>query len=315
MQHWNSYWSRTKSLNSFAEGEHSQGYKGIVASFWQTIFKSLPESTTILDLATGNGGLAVLAQQFNASFDVYASDTANIAQLSQHGPSDPNYKHLEKIHFYGNMPSETLAFENVQIGSVISQFGFEYAEPAAALLAVNKVLKHNGEFIALVHHQDSFISADCQIGLKVLNSLNQPGGLLAQLQDFGDFCQSIDNKAQLTSIQQIQFKEKNANLLQTVKLQQSKCSSENELDWYNLLVKELLPIIMDWRRTDTVRVENFREKLDAFQMRLQDQFSASWSNFNVENIKTFVGNNWTSLEFDVIELEIGILCWVIKAVK
>ncbi|MGP5155954.1 class I SAM-dependent methyltransferase [Pseudoalteromonas prydzensis] len=315
MQHWNSYWSNTKSLNSFAEGEHAQGYVGEIADFWQTTFDSFPASAVILDLATGNGGLAVLAQQFEPDFNISASDAALIDPLTIFSPIDPCFQTLKKIQFYGNMPSENLTFAHDQFDRVISQFGFEYANTAAALSEVNRVLKPDGEFIALIHHQDSFISADCQIGLKVLNSLNQPGGLLAQLQDFGDFCQSIDNKAQLTSIQQIQFKEKNANLLQTVKLQQSKCSSENELDWYNLLVKELLPIIMDWRRTDTVRVENFREKLDAFQMRLQDQFSASWSNFNVENIKTFVGNNWTSLEFDVIELEIGILCWVIKAVK
>ncbi|MBB1370554.1 bifunctional 2-polyprenyl-6-hydroxyphenol methylase/3-demethylubiquinol 3-O-methyltransferase UbiG [Pseudoalteromonas sp. SR45-4] len=315
MQHWNSYWSRTKSLNSFAEGEHSQGYKGIVASFWQTIFKSLPESTTILDLATGNGGLAVLAQQFNASFDVYASDAANIAPLSQHAPSDSNYKHLEKIHFYGNMPSETLAFENVQFDSVISQFGFEYAEPAAALLAINKALKPNGEFIALVHHQDSFISTDCKIGLKVLKDLSKDNGLLLQLQDFADFCQSITNKVEPTAEQQVQFKQKNVDLLQQVKYQQSKCNSEDELDWFNLLVKELLPAIIDWPQTDSKRVEELRDNLYSFQLRLQDQQAASWSNSDVEYIKTLLQDNWSSYEFDVMKIDAGIFCWVIKARK
>ncbi|BDF93945.1 class I SAM-dependent methyltransferase [Pseudoalteromonas sp. KAN5] len=315
MQHWNSYWSKTKSLNSFAEGEHAQGYTGEIAEFWQTTFNSFPTSAAILDLATGNGGLAVLAQQFGADFNISASDAALIDPLTIFSPTDPCFATLEKIQFYGNTPSENLTFVNAQFDRVISQFGFEYAEPIAALSEVNRVLKSGGEFTALIHHQDSFISTDCKIGLKILSQLNNPDGLLALLYDFGDFCQGVENKAQLTERQQAQFKEKNANLLKKVKLQQSECTSEDELEWYNLLVKELLPIIMDWRQTNTARVINTHEKLTAFQLRLQDQYEASWSSLDIENFKTIAENEWVSFEFDVMKLETGILCWIIKAVK
>ena len=315
MQHWNSYWSKTKSLNSFAEGEHAQGYTGEIADFWHTIFNTFPASATVLDLATGNGGLAVLAQQFGSNFNISASDAALIDPLTIFSPNDPCYEALKEIQFHANMPSENLTFANEYFDRVISQFGFEYAEPVAALAEVNRILKVGGEFIALIHHQDSFISADCVDGLQVIKCMSEPNGLLKQLQDFGDFCQSIKNKAELTLVQQIQFKEINALLLQTVKQQQNQFSSENQLDWYNLLVKELLPIIMDWRKTDVMRVVNFREKLEAFQLRLQDQYAASRSSLDIENIKSLVLQDWSSCQFDIMKLDTGILCWILRAVK
>ncbi|MGB1262716.1 MAG: class I SAM-dependent methyltransferase [Cognaticolwellia sp.] len=315
MQHWNSYWSTTKSLNSFAEGEHSQGYVGEIADFWQKVFSSLPKSAAILDLAAGNGGLAVLAQKFNAGFDVYASDAANINPLSLYTSSDPSYQQLKNIQFFGNMPSENLTFDNEQFDRVISQFGFEYAEPKAALLAINRVLKPNGEFIALVHHKDSFISADCRLGLQVINNLSQVDGLLEQLLDFGHFCQTIIDKNQPTLEQQNQFKQKNANLLQLFKLLQSQCATEEELDWYNLLVKELIPAIVDWRQTDSSRVQKLIDNLDSFKQRLLDQEASSWSQTDIENISAEVESKWSACEFDAITLDTGVLCWFIKACK
>ncbi|TWX73270.1 class I SAM-dependent methyltransferase [Colwellia sp. C1TZA3] len=315
MQHWNSYWSGTKSLNSFAEGEHSQGYVGKIASFWQNIFNTLPQLATILDLASGNGGLAVLAKQFNSGFDVFASDAANIDPLLLYFPSDPSYQHLKSINFYGNTLSENLVFDSGKFDYVISQFGFEYAESAAALLEVNRVLKSGGEFIALIHHQDSFISADCRLGLKVINNLNQVDGLLTQLQDFGRFCQTMENKNHLSPKQQIQFKQKNVNLLQLFKEEQSKCSSEDELDWYNLLVKELLPAIINWQNTDEKKVIKIIENLHSFQRRLQDQNMASQSKLDIEGIKLLTNNNWSSCKFDVVNLRNGVLCWVMRAQK
>lgn len=315
MQHWNSYWSRTKSLNSFAEGEHSQGYVGEVADFWHKNFATLHESTNILDLATGNGGLAVLAKQYNSNFQVFASDAASIDPLSIFTPEDSSYNTLKKIHFYGNVPSENLTFDNAKFDRVISQFGFEYAEPIVAFKEVSRVLKPKGEFIALVHHSDSFISEDCRLGLKVLNSFSRAGGIISELYNFTEFCQIISNKNYPTAEQQVQFKDLNTNLLQSFKQQQLDCKSEDELDWNNLLLKELLPLIMDWQNTDIKRMTTIDENLQAFQQRLQDQNEASWSNTDVERIKGTISGFWTTCEFDIIKLETGILCWAVKTCK
>lgn len=315
MQHWNSYWSSTKSLNSFAEGEHSQGYVGEVADFWENAFNTAPTPAKILDLATGNGALAIMAQDFNPYFEVFASDAASINPLSIYNASDSIYKKLEKIHFYSNMPSEKLTFADECFDLVISQFGFEYAESSAALQEINRVLKKSGKFIALVHHHDSFISRDCKVGLKIIESFQKVNGLLSQLESFGEFCQNIENKDQLNDEQQAEFKNKNAQLLQQFKHQQRECKSEGELDWYNLLAKELLPIIMDWRHTDSQRVNNICKNFAWFQLRLQDQQIAACSKYNIENIKNLTHKSWFSCECEALYLGKDILCWAFKAFK
>jgi len=312
MQHWDSFWSTTKSLNSFAESEHSQGYMGEVADFWQVEFSGFPKSATILDLATGNGGLAVLAKKYDSNFNISASDAANIDPLSKFSSSSKNYQLLKNINFFSNMHSESLTFLQGEFDRVISQFGFEYAKSELALSEVNRVLKYNGEFIALVHHRDSSISVDCRIGLDILNKMDD---LLLQLQEFGSLCEEITNKNEPTAEQQIQFKDKNAILLRLFKKMQGNCNTEDELSWCNLLLKELLPIIMDWKNTNTGRVKKACEDLHSFYLRLQDQQTASWSYEDTEDIKRLAKENWTSCEFDIITLESGILCWIIKAIK
>ena len=312
MQHWDSFWATTKSLNSFAEGEHSQGYIGGIADFWQVEFSGFPKSASILDLATGNGGLAVLAQQYDSNFNISASDSASIDPLSRFSSSSKNYQLLKKISFFSNMNSESLTFLQDQFDRVISQFGFEYAKPELALSEINRVLKYNGEFIALVHHRDSLISIDCRIGLAILNKMND---LLSQLQEFGSLCQKIIYKNEPTAEQQIQFKDKNATLLRLFKEMQSNCNTDEELSWCNLLLKELLPIIIDWKNTNSERVNKACEDLHSFELRLQDQQAASWSYEDIEDIKKLAKENWTSCEFDIITLDTGILCWIFKALK
>ena len=203
MQHWNSYWSKTKSLNSFAEGEHSQGYTGAIADFWNTLFLTLPSKSVLLDLATGNGGLAVLAQQSNANFDVVASDAASINPLALYSAEDSIYPTLKKIKFVAEMPSEALTFDDNQFDLVMSQFGFEYAQTVEALQQIFRVLKPEGRFIALVHHQNSFISTDCQHGLNVIERLMTSNGLFDQLLDVARLCQSITDKHNLNDQQRL----------------------------------------------------------------------------------------------------------------
>lgn len=315
MKHWNSYWLTTKTLNSFAEGKHSDGYIDEIADIWNEIFITFPNSATILDLATGNGALAVLANKFNGNFKITASDAANINPLSVHNLSEQNYQLLEKIDFKSNTPSENLAFETGKFDRVISQFGFEYADAQKAMTEVMRVLRPNGQFIGMIHHQDSFISKDCLVGLEIIDLLKKKNGLIIELQNFGNFCQTIINKAEPTLEQQSQFKAKNTLLLKLFKGIQSQCSNEAELSWCNLLLKEFLPIVMDWQRTDSIRVNNIRENLDLFELRLKDQQNAAMSKFDTENIKKIATANEFNCEIDEIYHEAEILCWKIKVLK
>lgn len=311
MQHWNSYWSKTKSLNSFAEGEHSQGYTGDIADFWNRLFSTLSQESTLLDLATGNGGLAVLAQQSNSSFMVFASDAATIDPLALYSAEDPIYPVLKKIKFIAEMTSEALTFPDQKFNLVMSQFGFEYAKTTEALEQIFRVLKSKGRFVALVHHQDSFISADCRDGLKVIERMMAADGLLEQLIDFARLCQSIIDKSNFTKQQKIEFDQKNINLLGLFKSLQQECANEVELDWFNLLAKDLVPFMMNWQETNEAKVEQVQTNLYHFKLRIADQLKAAWSSEYAEKTTKLInlqGHAATCVPFDIAQ---GKLCWVL----
>jgi ubiquinone/menaquinone biosynthesis C-methylase UbiE len=311
MQHWNSYWSKTKSLNSFAEGEHSQGYTGDIADFWNRLFSTLPSNSTVLDLATGNGGLAVLAQQSNPSFTVFASDAATINPIALYNAEDPTYPTLNKIKFIAEMPSEALEFEDKQFNLVMSQFGFEYAQTTEALEQIFRVLQAKGRFVALVHHKDSFISADCRYGLTVIERIMADDGLFEQLLDFARLCQSITDKSNFDQQQKAEFKQKNNSLLTLFKSLQQNCANEVELDWFNLLAKDLVPFMMNWQETNESKVKQIQQSFYYFKLRLADQLEAAWCEERSEEIIKLINMQGHTVNCKPFDISQGRLCWIL----
>ncbi|CAM3713364.1 class I SAM-dependent methyltransferase [Rheinheimera salexigens] len=315
MQHWNSYWSNTKTLNSFAEGQQQHGYSGDIAQFWQAILQPVAENSTIVDIATGNGGLAVLAQQHNASFNIIATDAADINPLTLFSPSDDCYPALQQIQFMANVPTEQLTLASNSVDLVISQFGFEYAPLAAALAQIHRVLGKKGKFIALVHSQHSFITQDCQDGATVLQQLLQTDGLLSQLMQFANLCQALATETQLSTAQQQQFSEHNTALLQFFRQTQQQFTVQNQQEWFNLIAKDLVPLIMNWQSLTSATVDKTKQNLQHFLQRIQDQIASAWTNQRAEEVKALCQTTWQQVSVEQMQIEEGVLCWIVQLQK
>jgi ubiquinone/menaquinone biosynthesis C-methylase UbiE len=314
VQHWDYYWQKTKTLNSFAEGEQGLGYAGEIAAFWQTIFANLNDSARVLDLATGNGGLAVLALQYNECFVVSASDKANIAPLKLFTSQDKSFSLLQKIKFHGNMPSEALTFDDDEFEIVISQFGFEYSRPEKSLQQLHRILKPQGKLVALVHQADSFISEDCSAGLKVLQAFLSQEGLLAKAKIFAKCCEQLQRFEALSAEQQALLKQQSDQLLASFAVLQRSCKAE-ELDWFNLLAKDLVQLLGSWRRLSVEQIELLSVNLHHFRQRIADQVAASWDFDQIEKIKNTAQMLGFSVSYSSLDSKNGKLCWVFIAQK
>lgn len=314
MQHWNSYWQNTKTLNSFAEGEQGLGYKGEIAQFWQQVFAVQTVPAKILDLATGNGALAVLALQYDACFEVSASDQADIMPLKLFSEQDDVYPLLKKIKFYGNMPSERLAFADNQFDLAISQFGFEYAKPEPALQQLQRVLKPGGSFIALIHHSESFITEDCRQGMLVLQHFIATGGLLTKVEAFANYCQQLVGNDLLQSEQQLELKRRSDALLQSfIKLQRELIGEQQ--DWFSLLAKDIVAVISNWRSLSVQAVDNLQHNMSDFNQRLVDQVASAWDNAQVNKIVRVCNDCWSDVKISCLSVQEGKLCWVLQLKK
>lgn len=315
MQHWDDYWQNTKALNSFAEGEQGNGYSGTVADFWHKQFSELPASARILDLACGNGALAVLALQFNKDFQLYGSDAAQIKPLEQFSERDNAYPFLQRISFFPSMPSEQLSFADQSFDAVYSQFGFEYGDSEQTLQQIRRVLKPGGRFTALIHHSASFITKDCQDGISTLAYfLAEDTGLYRRVRDFAVLCQRLAAHLTLSPEQQRVLQQHSQQLMQQFRACQQQLS-ESQLDWFSELAQPLVTALSNWRQLNPALIDKQQQRQQIYLQRLQDQIAAAWDEQKVHELQQKLSSHWQVVNISPLYEQNSVLAWSLELVS
>lgn len=166
-EQWSRFWE-SGSLTTFI-GRFEDNYDGDVQAFWFLELRKLPDGARIVDLATGNGALALLATQYGKSndkdFQVSAVDYADIDPLAF--AKESQQEDMAAIEFIGNTRIEDTGLEAGSFDCAISQFGFEYGDPEASVREVSRLLAPSGaRFAAIMHHTDSDIMKQARDGLE-----------------------------------------------------------------------------------------------------------------------------------------------------
>ena len=314
MQHWTAYWQKTKTLNSFAEGEQSLGYTGSIAEFWCNTFQQLAPGCKVLDLATGNGALAVLALETNSDLSLTASDAAAISPLTLFNEQDALYSLLCQIQFVANMPSVQLSFPDSTFDSVVSQFGFEYAAVEPALKQILRVLKPGGKFVALIHHADSFITEDCRIGIDMLKRFLSKDSVLYYVNQYIVLCEALAKFDNLSAQQLEQLKQHSDKLrFMFIDLQQQ--LNIEQRDWFNLLIQDVIVLFQDWRKANLAALINLTQNFADYLARLEDQVESAWGLTKVQQVKRLAADFDLEFSIDVLSQDGQILCWALELQK
>lgn len=174
---WDRFW-RYDRLSSFETGPGSPNYGGEIADGWRAWFRALPDGARIVDLATGNGAIAVLAvetaRDLCKSYSVTGVDAADIAPASHVTTSTA----LGKIAFLGQTPVEELPFADGSMDSVVSQFGIEYSDMAQSLPEAVRVLGPGGRLRLAMHAAEGAIVRDTSRSLDDADFLLEQSGLI-----------------------------------------------------------------------------------------------------------------------------------------
>lgn len=153
---WDRYWAYG-NLHSFSQVTRGN-YGGGIAAFWQERFEALPDGACIVDVATGNGAVALLALETAAAtgrtFTIHGTDLAAIDPVTQ--VSDGGVRErLARIHFHPRTPAEALPFADATVDLVCSQFGLEYSDTVRSIPELARVLRAGGRAALILHHGDS----------------------------------------------------------------------------------------------------------------------------------------------------------------
>ncbi len=159
---WSSYWRSGRGASCFA----GVGAELRLTEVWYELVDSLSDGSRLLDLATGNGTVvrlcAARAAERNIDLQIDAVDAAEIDPLKY--AADPTSL-IDGVNFYGKVRLESLPFPDNTFDTVISQFGFEYADEDRATAEAARVLDAGGRLRLVVHARDGAVSQD--IGQRV----------------------------------------------------------------------------------------------------------------------------------------------------
>ena len=172
-QQWGDWW-RNHALTSF-HGHFQHNYDGSLRLFWENRFAELPQGAAILDLATGNGALALLAAEYSAQHDRDFHITGIDYAAIQPDSLKNTHPLIEKITFLANTPMENTGLEDASQDLVMSQFGFEYGDMPATLKEIRRLLKPGGCFTAMVHHRDSAVLEQAREALAQIKRCEKSG--------------------------------------------------------------------------------------------------------------------------------------------
>ncbi len=169
---WENYWNEPRLAACMRNEEGNYG--GVIGQEWHRFFTSLQKHSLVVDLATGNGAIALLALQ--------ASDTAGL-DLQVCGVDavdiDPARVlpqlagQLQRINFIGNTQMEHLPFADRSVHAVSGQYALEYSDMDLTIAEIARVLADSGRLKFISHTTSSAVYAAT---LKQLQEISQLEG-------------------------------------------------------------------------------------------------------------------------------------------
>lgn len=163
-EQWSAYW-RVGSVTTF-HGIFTQNYDREVGEFWRAIFADATEGTHLVDLACGNGALALLAAEHSREagkhFTIDALDFAEI----QAPNSEAARALLEDIRFLPGRRLEDTQLDSDAYQLAVSQFGIEYGERSATIAELDRILApSNASVVFMCHDRESHVLKQAQESL------------------------------------------------------------------------------------------------------------------------------------------------------
>ena len=153
---WNRYWE--KGYLHSCPGAFDGNYDNNIKAFWHSQFSKLAVSSRVLDIGTGNGAVALLAQDFSQMNDLALHiEGIDAAEIRPQQAAERMGLPAASVHFRGGISCEQTDYADACMDLVCSQYAIEYSDVQRSLNEVARILKPGGSAGFILHHADADI--------------------------------------------------------------------------------------------------------------------------------------------------------------
>jgi ubiquinone/menaquinone biosynthesis C-methylase UbiE len=166
---WNRYWEHgflTSCRNAFAGN-----YEGELRAVWDRFFAELPAGTRVLDICTGNGAIAMIANDYarahGTGFEIHGIDSAAIRPAET---VQADRARLEGIVFHPSTPAEDTGLPGQHFGAITGQYAYEYTDESKTAPELARIARPGAPLQFVIHHTGSIVMetsreelANCEI--------------------------------------------------------------------------------------------------------------------------------------------------------
>jgi len=153
---WNKYWEHgflTSCRNAF-----TGNYEGAIKESWVSFFGALEPGSRVLDICTGNGAIAMIANEVSrlkaSELEIHAIDSAAIRPRET---VTRDRRLLEGIHFRGRTAAESTGFEDAYFQAISGQYALEYTELESCAAEMARISASGARLQFIIHHHASIV--------------------------------------------------------------------------------------------------------------------------------------------------------------
>ncbi|MCO1333729.1 class I SAM-dependent methyltransferase [Microbulbifer sp. OS29] len=198
LEQWTNFWLQGFPT-SFAQ-ELPYSYTGEIGTYWRSTVSELNENDKVLDIACGNGAVALLiadeALKTGKKLEIHAADAAKIHPLATN--KNPHHTtSLKTLKFHSKVPAEKINALGNNFSLITSQFGFEYSRKEETAISIERTLKAGGKFKAICHNTHSKPYSDCTDEVCAFRLLKEKLKIPEKIKSFIFEAQNIQTTDQL----------------------------------------------------------------------------------------------------------------------
>lgn len=155
-ERWNRYWEH--GFLTSCTGAFSGNYEGTLKSVWERFIAECRPGSRVLDICTGNGAIAMIANEISRDrsldLEIHAIDSAVIRPLAT---VRQDRDLLEGIHFHSETAAESTPFPAGHFDGVTGQYAFEYTDEAGCIAELARITAPGGRLQFVIHHSGSVV--------------------------------------------------------------------------------------------------------------------------------------------------------------